>query len=89
MTDPGENQSVPLDGSAYALSDVLDLTHLQGEELIAVRAADGHDVVIPGSKIVESFLCADRLDNVFGVSTPRAGSAPRVARSFQPRRTAA
>ena len=44
MTDP-VSQAVPLDASADALSDVLDLIRLRGEELALVRTADGRDVV--------------------------------------------
>ncbi|MUL75416.1 cupin domain-containing protein [Mycolicibacterium sp. CBMA 226] len=44
MTDP-RSQAVPLDASADALSDVLDLIRLHGEELAVVRTVDGRDVV--------------------------------------------
>ena len=44
MTDPLGNYAAPLDASVDALSDVLDLIHLQGGELTAVRAVDGRQI---------------------------------------------
>jgi len=44
MTDPLGDYAAPLDASVDALSDVLDLIHLQGGELTAVRAAAGRQV---------------------------------------------
>ncbi|WP_433561870.1 cupin domain-containing protein [Nocardia sp. CA-151230] len=40
MTDLGGNFAVPLDTSVDALSDVLDLIHLRGEQLAVVRTVD-------------------------------------------------
>jgi AraC-like DNA-binding protein len=44
MGDPLGNYAAPLDASVDALSDVLDLIHLQGGELTVVRAVDGREV---------------------------------------------
>ena len=44
MTDPLGNYAAPLDASVDALSDVLDLIHLQGGELTVTRAAEGRQV---------------------------------------------
>ena len=44
MTDLLGDLATPLDASVDALSDVLDLIHLRGDELAVVRAGDGREV---------------------------------------------
>jgi AraC-like DNA-binding protein len=44
MSDLLGNYAVPLDASVDALSDVLDLIHLRGEELAVVKNVDGTEV---------------------------------------------